>query len=181
MAFLNLSSLPGATFESPYKLNEDVRLLSQRQPGAKRYYVFISYRHEDRAFVPRVAQFLKRLQTGVYVDFLDEELARSPDNQTAPILRRRITQCSKLIQILTPNSAGSRWMPWELGLGDGVLGYKNAVTLPVITDRQPRVTQDYLDMYGYIETAKSRDQSIENWAVRYPDGTAEWFADWLRS
>ena len=152
MAFLNLASLPTATFESPYRLNEDVRLYSQRQPSALKYHVFISYRHEDRSYVPGVAKFLKGLEAGIYVDFLDEELAKSPDSQTAPILRRRITQCSKLIQIITPNSGDSRWMPWELGLGDGILGYRNAVTLPVINAYQPRVSQDYLDMYGHIET-----------------------------
>ncbi|GAB3636721.1 hypothetical protein GCM10027422_23110 [Hymenobacter arcticus] len=179
MAFLNLSSLSTTAFESAYRLNEDVRLFSQ--PGASKYHVFISYRHEDRSYVPGVAKFLKGLQAGIYVDFLDEELAKAPNSETAPILRRRITQCSKLIQILTPNSSDSRWMPWELGLGDGILGYPNAVTLPVINDYQPRVSQDYLDMYGYIETSKSSNGAFTDWAVIYPKGGNKWFKDWLIS
>jgi len=178
MAFLNLASLPTATFESAYKLNEDVRLYSQ--PGAPKYHVFISYRHEDRSYVPRVAKFLKGLQAGIYIDFLDEELAKAPDSQTAPILRRRITQCSKLIQIITPNSSDSRWMPWELGLGDGILGYRNAVTLPIINTYQPKVSQDYLDMYGHIETTTARNSTYEDWSIQYPDNTAEWFTTWLK-
>jgi hypothetical protein len=179
MAFLNLSSLPTATFESAYRLNEDVRLFST--PGTPQYHVFISYRHEDRSYVPSIAKFLKSLRAGIYVDFLDEELAKAPNSETAPILRRRITQCSKLIQILTPNSDGSRWMPWELGLGDGILGYSNAVTLPVVNDYQPRVSQDYLDMYGHIETSRSNDATFTDWAVIYPKGGNKWFKDWLTS
>lgn len=179
MAFLNTFSLPSAAFERASKLNEDVRLYSR--PEGKRYHIFISYRHEDRAYVPRVVKFLRSLQKGIYVDFLDEELSKAPDNQTAPILRRRITQCRKLIQIITPNASSSRWMPWELGLGDGLLGYANAVTLPVINERNPRIEQDYLDMYGHIETTKSRDQTLTGWAIIYPNNTAVWFSEWLAS
>lgn len=179
MAFLNLSSLPTATFESTNRLNEDVRLFSQS--GTPTYHVFISYRHEDRSYVPRVAKFLKGLKAGIYIDFLDEELAKAPNSETAPILRRRITQCSKLIQIITPNSGDSRWMPWELGLGDGILGYPNAVTLPVINDYQPRVSQEYLDMYGHIETSRSSNDAFTDWAVIYPKDGHKWLKDWLIS
>jgi hypothetical protein len=179
MAFLNNFSLPSAAFERASKLNEDVHLY--KRPEGKQYHIFISYRHEDRAYVPRVVKFLKSLQKGIYVDFLDEELIKAPDNQTAPILRSRINQCRKLIQIITPNAGSSKWMPWELGLGDGLLGYANAVILPVVNEHNPRIEQDYLNMYGHIETTKSRDQTLTGWAIIYPNSTAIWFSEWLTS
>ncbi len=72
-------------------------------------------------------------------------------------------------------------MPWELGLGDGIFVAENAITLPVVNDYQPRVAQGYLNMYGYVKTAKSSTQTFEDWAIRYPDGSAKWFRDWLKS
>jgi hypothetical protein len=176
MAFLNLSSLSSAVFEGPQTLNEDVRIL-----GAPRYHVFLSYRHEDRNYVPGVARFLKNLGTGVYVDFLDNELSAAPNDRTAPILRSRILQSRKLIQLITPNSSSSRWMPWELGLGDGLLGYANSITLPVVNNYNASIEQDYLNMYGHIETANSQDRTRQDWAVLFPDGTAKWFTQWLAS
>lgn len=70
-------------------------------------------------------------------------------------------------------------MPWEFGLGDGLLGFPNTVTLPVIKIYNRTVSQDYLKMYGYIETARSVNNETEDWAVRYPNGNAIWFRDWL--
>lgn len=175
MAFLNISALSSVAFQSPQALNEDVRAGG----AVPRYHVFLSYRHQDRAYVPGVAKFLKQLQAGVYVDFLDKELNMAPSSQTAPILRRRISQSRKIIQIITPNSDGSRWMPWELGLGDGLLGFPNAVTLPVVNDYNTKVEQDYLNMYGYIQTSGTANPNGEKWGVFYPDGTALWFRDWL--
>lgn len=174
MSFLNLSSLSNVRFQEPVMLNEDVRYV-----GAKKHQIFLSYRHQDRSYVPGVAKFLKSLQTGLYVDFLDEELASAPNDKTAPILRSRINQSTKLIQLITPNSSSSKWMPWELGLGDGLLGYPNAVTLPVINDYNRSIDQEYLDMYGHIETTQNRGKTFENWAIIYPDGSALWFKEWL--
>lgn len=176
MAFLNLSSLSTAPFQEAKFLNEDVRQLSSTVP---RLQVFLSYRHQDRAYVPGVAKFLKQLRAGIYVDFLDDKLAAAPSEKTAPILRSRIKQSTKLIQLITPNSSSSKWMPWELGLSDGLLGYPNSVMLPVVNDYNRSVDQEYLNMYGHIETSQSKDKTINDWAVHYPDGTALWFSQWL--
>lgn len=177
MAFINLSNLRSSSFQKAQNLNEDVRLLGEPH----RHYIFLSYRHSDRKYVPQVANFLKTLGKGIYVDFLYEELAKAPNSEVAYILRTRISQCKKLIQLITPNSGLSKWMPWELGLGDGLLGYSNSVTLPGIEGYNRSIDQEYLNMYGHIKTTYSRDKTIEDWAVIYPNNSAIWFKDWLIS
>ena len=178
MAFLNLSSIAPTTFDNIRNLNENTRIYNQLR-GTPTYHIFLSYRHVDRQYVPKVASFLKSLQAGIYVDFLDEELSNSPNSRTASILRKRITESRKLIQLLTPNANSSRWMPWELGLGDGLLSYPNAVTLPATPDAYTRISDDFLNIYGHIETDASSVGS--SWRVLYPEGSSKSIIDWLRA
>lgn len=175
MAYLNLSNLGSFGFQTSRTLNADV----QNYNPAARYHIFLSYRHADRNYVPGVVKFLKDLHAGVYVDFLDEELANSPNSRTAPIIRQRISDSRKLIQLLSPNSNDSRWMPWELGLGDGLLKYPNAVTLPATTTYNQKIPEDFLAMYGHIESTRN-SYGPETWIVKYPEGTSKSFTDWLR-
>lgn len=175
MAYLNLANLPTATFKKAETRSEYVRLYSE-QP---KHHIFLSYRHADRQYVTGVTEFIKRLGKGIYVDFLDEELVQAPSNQTAAILRQRIMQSKKLVQLITPNSGQSKWMPWELGLGDGLLGYPNSVILPTINGTQKVTDQDYLRMYGYIEKGPSADDTFQDWLIRYPAQPAKWFKNWI--
>jgi hypothetical protein len=173
VAYLNLSASSESRFEKAQTLNESFG-------GEKKYKIFLSYRHVDRKYVAKIVGFLNKLDTSIYVDYLDEELNISTNKTTAPTLRKRIEQSEKLIQLITPNSYNSKWMPWELGLGDGVLGYVNTIVLPAAIENSVNFDQDYLKMYGYIETGNSKDLTIRGWVVRYPTGEAIWFKDWLK-
>ncbi|KAB7725849.1 TIR domain-containing protein [Rudanella paleaurantiibacter] len=174
MAYLNLDRLPDVRFQKALPLNEGL--------GSKKIYsVFLSYRRVDKQYVAKVVQFLNALDASIYIDFLDDELNNTPNDQTAPTLRKRIQQSKKMIQLITPNSSDSKWMPWELGLGDGVLGYPNAVILPTVTTHFRNFDQEYIKMYGRIETSDSRDGTRNDWAVLYPNGDGVWFRQWLIS
>jgi hypothetical protein len=177
MAFLDLANLGTTTFRKAQTVNEFARSYGT-QPT---YHVFLSYRHADRHYIPKIADFLRSLNSGIYVDYLDEELNQAPSSQTAPILRSRINQSKKLIQLITPNSGQSKWMPWELGLGDGLIGYPHTVVLPTVNGVQRIQDQDYQKMYGYIDNGLSRDNTIRDWFISYPDGKGVWFKDWLKS
>lgn len=175
MALLNFSRLPSRSFAKAQNLNESVRLYS----GKPMYRIFLSYRHRDRDLVGQVVDYLHRLSPDVYIDFLDDALNNAPSSQTAPILRQRIQQSKKLIQLLSPNSGESKWMPWELGLGDGMLGYPNSVILPGITDYSSTLDQDYIKMYGRIESSNAAFGLPNDLTVVYPDRTSIGFKQWL--
>ncbi|QJW89228.1 toll/interleukin-1 receptor domain-containing protein [Spirosoma taeanense] len=147
-------------------------------------YIFLSYRRKDRDYVTKVAEFLEKLSAKVYIDYLDDELPSTPSDATAIILRSRIQKCRKVIQFVTPNSSGSKWMPWELGLGDGLLGYRNSVILPTSIDSNNSVDQEYLNIYGSIKMESIYESFYpldDEWIVKYPQGQQVSLKVWLNN
>lgn len=80
--------------------------------------IFLSHRHKDINQVKEVVGFLQQLGGAIYVDYLDDLLPNETSFETASILRERINKCSKFILLATPNSSDSKWIPWELGIGN---------------------------------------------------------------
>jgi len=141
--------------------------------------IFLSYRRRDRAYVDPIVRFLKRIGVKVYIDYLDDSLPDDPNSKTAEILRSRIKQSDKFILLATPNSKDSKWIPWELGLGDGFLSDSHVVILPLVHYSSSWSEQEYFSIYGYIKKASSKDNTKYDWAIFYPDGSAEWLINWL--
>lgn len=176
MAYLNLSRLPEKRFMKAQNLNESLG------STPKEHLVFLSYRRADRDYVARVVELLRKVSAKIYVDYLDDELPNIPSDETAKILRTRIMRSKKIIQLVTPNSSGSKWMPWELGLGDGLLGYRNSVTLPAILTPNSTIDQEYLNIYGHIETSSTQEsinQEVADWIVKFPQSGSMSLRMWL--
>jgi len=80
--------------------------------------VFISHRTADDTIAQNVAWRLKSLhEIQCYVDNFDREAdaARSTRNITSLILRR-LDMCTHLLAIVTRNTEGSWWVPFEIGV-----------------------------------------------------------------
>jgi hypothetical protein len=75
--------------------------------------VFISHRTADDMLARRVHDRLKNVH-GIecYIDDLDRET--NERNVTALIVRR-VKQCTNLLALVTPNTKGSWWVPFEVG------------------------------------------------------------------
>ena len=142
--------------------------------------IFLSYRRKDKKYVDPIVRFLKGIGVKVYIDYLDDSLPDKPDTKTAEILRHRIKNSDKFILLATPNSSESKWIPWELGLGDGFINYNNVAILPLLSSSSYWSEQEYYSIYGHIEKANSRDKSKYDWAIFYPNGQAEWLINWLK-
>lgn len=142
--------------------------------------IFLSYRRKDRIYVDPIVRFLKGIGVNVYIDYLDDSLPDDPNPKTAEILRSRIKQSDKFILLATPNSKDSKWIPWELGLGDGFISDSHVAILPLVNYSNSWSEQEYFSIYGYIKQTSSRDKRRYDWAIFYPDGRAEWLIDWLR-
>lgn len=176
MSYLTFNRLSSQTFQKSEALNE-----SKRFSISSDKVVFLSYRRKDKLWVKPIVDLLQSLGVRVYIDYLDDQLPDTPSSSTAKILRRKIKDSDKFILLATPNSKDSKWIPWELGLGDGFDGYENTVILPLTDSSLRWDEQEYFGIYGYVKEANSKDNSITDWAIFYPDGTAIWLKNWLRN
>lgn len=175
MPYLTFNNLTSRTFSKAASLNESI---STRTYLEKR--VFLSYRRIDKEYVDGVVRFLKQMGVSVYVDYLDETLEEKTNDVVAQQLRDRIKECSKFITLATPNSASSKWMPWELGLGDRIINYPNVAVLPLTNDPNTWADQEYGKIYGRVESAYSFSVAdSDDWYIIYPNGTRIKFKDWL--
>ncbi|HEM7111335.1 toll/interleukin-1 receptor domain-containing protein [Acinetobacter baumannii] len=75
--------------------------------------VFISYRHSDRLKALEVRNKLDRNNITCYLDVIDEE-SRTTDDIT-DVITKNIKKCTHLLAIISPNTNGSWWVPFEIG------------------------------------------------------------------
>lgn len=176
MGYLTFSKLSNQAFQEAEIINE-----SRGFSLSASKVVFLSYRRKDKEYVKPIVDLLHSLKVNVYVDYLDEQLPDTPSPRTASLIRERIRKSDKFIMVSTPNSQDSKWIPWELGLGDGFNGYENAIILPVTNNSLLWDEQEYFEIYGYIKEADSDDKRKTDWAIFYPDRKAIWLSDWLKS
>ncbi|SMG31598.1 toll/interleukin-1 receptor domain-containing protein [Arenibacter troitsensis] len=175
MAYITFNDLQRQTFTKAFSVNESLRSDEKIEKQ-----VFLSYRRKDSQFVRPIVNILKSLGVKIYIDYLDDTLPDKPSSETAAILRSRIKASDKFILMATPNSSESKWIPWELGLGDGFIDYQHVAILPITNKGSYWAEQEYYSIYGYIKKANSKDGSKYDYAIFYPDGNAEWLVTWLR-
>lgn len=179
MSYLTFNDLTRSStryFSKAENLNESISGTSQQYEMR----IFLSYRRKDKYYVAPIVEFLKNQGVNIYIDYLDESLPDTPCPETAGILRDRINKSDKLILFATPNSKESKWIPWELGLGDGFLKYQNVAILPVTNNSNNWDEQEYYGIYGYIKEGVSKNKSKSDWAIFFPNGAAFWLEQWLR-
>ena len=75
--------------------------------------VFVSHRQADKNIGLDIQLALKGLGIDAYIDVLDPEL-KKPIDITRRIVEQ-LRQCSHIIAVFTNNTAGSLWVPFELG------------------------------------------------------------------
>lgn len=75
--------------------------------------VFISYRHSDRLKALEIATKLGLNNITYYLDVIDEE-SKTTDDIT-DVITKNIKKCTHLLAIISPNTNGSWWVPFEIG------------------------------------------------------------------
>jgi len=80
--------------------------------------VFISHRTADNEIAQRVAYRLQNKHNiTVYIDDIDRELRRVQGTSAITgLLVRRVNACTNLLAIVTQNTEGSWWVPFEIGV-----------------------------------------------------------------
>jgi hypothetical protein len=143
--------------------------------------VFLTYSSKDVHYVPGVVLVLVNHGATVYVDQTDNRLPETPSPETAKILRSEIESCRRLVVFVTTNSKDSKWIPWELGVGDGLKTNGRVALFPAAISNyeQQWAGQEYFGLYRRIVWGR-----IENnepcWIVYdHHANTAETLTRWL--
>lgn len=121
------------------------------------YDVFLSHRYADKEAVAGLALMLRDdYDLNVYVDWQCDNLNRKDvDRNTAKIIRDRIVQSKSLLYVISDSSMDSNWMPWEVGLMDGLKGRVAVCPLLVSSDNASAIGLEYLSLYPYISNEKT--------------------------
>ena len=92
--------------------------------------VFLSHSSKDHDLVPGVVLILENHGGRVYIDERDAELSTTDFHKTAERLRTVVRTCRKFVLFVSKQSKDSKWIPWELGLGDGSNREGNVALFP---------------------------------------------------
>lgn len=151
--YLSLSQLESRTPGANVLIREN---LSNRYFYAgKKLSVFLSHKHSDLAPLKRVAYLLEKLNSLIYVDWLDPSMPSYTCGRTAENIKKKIEQYDKFILVATEGAIASKWCNWELGFGDAQKYASDKIALfPIRNEGSDWSGSEYLDIYpviGYID------------------------------
>jgi TIR domain len=125
------------------------------------YDIFLSHAAQDFQEVDEVRSILLAAKFRVYCDRYDDKLLdrTKVTAATANTLKDRMRRCNAMVFVVTRNSSGSKWMPWELGFFDGVRG--KVLVYPVDDAALTAANeQEYLSLFKIL-TPGSLPQQLE--------------------
>lgn len=152
---------------------------SSRREGKN---VFLSHSSKDAKYLPLIIHILENHGGSVYVDVKDDELPKEPSLETARILRSNLRECRKFVLFVTTNSKDSKWIPWELGIGDGEKRPSNVALFPAaphVWDQQ-WAKQEYLGLYDRMLWGNFAGSSPEWIVYNHHDNSGVRLSEWLR-
>lgn len=120
--------------------------------------VFISHKKEDKDKAREVAEFLLRLSVDIYFDENDKILAAARDlndaEQMVKCIEDGLNRCTHLLGVITQNTKGSWWVPYEIGGATG--RHRECAHL---------ITGEVTELPLYVSVAKILPdvESLENW------------------
>ncbi|NRF72451.1 toll/interleukin-1 receptor domain-containing protein [Aquincola sp. S2] len=143
--------------------------------------VFLSHSHKDNEYLPGVISVLENNGGSVYVDVQDKSLPEDPSLETAAILRQSLSVCRKFVVFVTTQSKDSKWIPWELGLGDGEKTMRNVALFPAAKQDydQAWAEREYLGLYDRIVWGQFTGGPFEWLVHHHHDNTAVKLNEWL--
>jgi len=144
---------------------------------------FLSHSSKDAEYLPVVIDLLRQHGASVYCALDDNRMPKDPNPETADLIRDQIAKSDRLVVFVTKNTKDSKWIPWELGIGDVKLGLSNVALFPSAEDTYDQVwaQQEYLGIYRHIVWGNLQDHNGLLWMVYdYRKNEAIPLEDWCR-
>lgn len=174
-------------FNNGLTLNKSVileRAAASKTASYKTKDTFLSHSSKDAEFLPAVINLLESHGASVYCDLDDKRMPADPNPNTAKIIKDQIKNSQRLVLFVTENSKDSKWVPWELGIGDTALGQSDVALFPAAEKSYNQIwaKQEYLGIYRHIVWGKLNGYPEPLWMVfDYHTNTADRLADWCKS
>ncbi|RAI62150.1 hypothetical protein DOZ80_31410 [Pseudomonas fluorescens] len=145
---------------------------------------FLSHSSKDKELVFGAMKVIQNHGGLPYIDEIDPEMPPYTTEATADLLKQRIRETKRFVLLTTPNSKDSRWVPWELGIADGVKGLSKIALFAAsdTTDNDQWTSSEYLGLYRRIVWGKLQGHSDPLWMVlNTKKSEAEPLTRWLAS
>lgn len=120
--------------------------------------IFISHKYDDTDTAKKVHDCIKRQQAyDAYMVAVDDKEFKD-DPELAKKLRDRISECRRIIAVISDHTKLSWWVPWEIGVGYGmkynmasyIEDHYDSLELPSYIDEFP-VLKDLTEVEKYCE------------------------------
>lgn len=127
--------------------------------------VFISHRSADDEIANYVYQRLRyKHNIECYLDDIDDTLKFKSEQELTQWLVNKINECTNLLAIMTQNTKGSWWVPYEIGVAKQAPRVITSFTnleeyqLPEYLKEWPRLRGDTaIDEFAYYYKLQKRD------------------------
>lgn len=109
--------------------------------------IFLSHSHLDKTIVNKIGLLFSKLNTELYVDWLDKTLPEETNKVTADKIKAKIQECNHFLFLATYHGLRSKWCNWELGVADSLKKSKNLAILPIESKSGNWKGNEYLQLY----------------------------------
>lgn len=146
--------------------------------------IFISHRQADSEEAAQLHRYFTSKDILAYVDLLEPGL--KTDREITDKIRERLGQCTHLMAVVSENTKGSWWVPFEIGVAtekDNRISTltKVSVVLPEYLSIWPVLhTQQHLD--AYVDFYKS-DKAVlvkQGWSQKAATASVQTASDFHR-
>ena len=149
MAYLRESAVR-AMSRRPIQLSEGRSRIHKSITDSVKSQVFLSHSHHDADLLETVEAILGLEGVDLYVDWRDSSMPQVTSEVTGVRLREKICRSTRLVVVASNKAITSRWVPWELGYGDGTLSLDSVAILPLSDDNDNWKGAEYLGLYNRI-------------------------------
>lgn len=144
---------------------------------------FLSHSSKDDDLVAGAILVLENHGAKVYIDEIDPEMPPYTDTNTAALLKMRIRDTSRFVLLASKNSKDSKWVPWELGIADGLKPPAEIALFPASDSNFDRswASWEYLGLYDRIAYGELGGYEDNVWMVlNERTNTATELRKWLQ-
>lgn len=179
--YVTKSELRG--FASKISITEQASLRKSASSRPLAGTTFLSHSSKDEDLVVGAIRVLENHGATVYVDEKDPEMPPYTSDETAALLKTRISQTKRFVMLASKNSKESRWVPWELGYADGHKGLDRIALFPALDSTADKAwtSSEYLGLYRRIVWGNLNGYNDPLWMVwDHKSNTATRLRDWLQ-
>ncbi|WP_313190927.1 toll/interleukin-1 receptor domain-containing protein [Sphingobacterium sp.] len=144
--------------------------------------IFLCHSHLDKTIVDKIVILFNKINIELYVDWMDLDMPRYTDRNTARIIREKIDKAHKFIFLATYNALRSKWCNWELGIAYSSKGENDFAILPIESRTGKWTGNEYLQLYPEMKIdglENMHSLKAEDIRISFYDNRTMNFIDWI--